>query len=446
MSNSKDGPVAGIDVGRNRLYPCVLYPGDSVVFPKGWCFGGQDKIQNTVEWLQQRGVKRVAIDGPPYPRNNVLRQVAANNCRRSLTRRVAEFCLDIRGCYTTPDHVPSDGAINDWMGVAFALFAHLSQELGMAIDLGNGKGALLETHPTYAFKSLLGIREENACGLSLYRVDPEGLLRPKGETVGREQRLWLLERELNRLDIPFRRELFEQIDRLDAALCAVIAFYHLHRPEELLPVGHEEEGSIYLFRNRGGRAPGFPTGVTQTDFPQHPTSPTARATSEKQVVSQRTAPSGRKQKKLKANAIIFRLGQNGPGGLTQQDTIDLVLAGQENGIWLPVHSAVMGDRFGENLDTVGGHLYLCTEGKLWVHLVVDQWVQNAPYPGDERNPWPIDEDQVILWWVHAQAGAIEACCIPSEGYETRQRGEWRPGLPQHCRTTLLWARVKELAG
>jgi len=327
---------------------------------------------------------------------------------------VAEFALRIYGCYGTPAQVPDVNSNQGWMARSMEVFGALRDHFGWGIDLGDGNGELSETHPTYAFKAMLGRNQGHTHGdITQWVVDPENLLAPKRprNAGGHAQRIALINQAFGQLDFPpnprVQAHLEASIDHVDATLCALMALWKGEALNGLVPVGDPAEGSIYI-----------PT--SNVDFVVTP----------RQAGVNRFPPGGRIPRQRNAgdgppaNAVILRLGPNGPGDLTQEETIELALAAVGEGDnWLPVGT---GHRFNlcENLEHVGRNLYLAFGDTLRLRIVTGrcnrQYEPNLAYPG-EFNPWPVGE---TYGWVEM----IELMEVEINDFQTRHDDNWQQGF------------------
>jgi len=262
--------------------------------------------------------------------------------------------------------MPEIGAHNGWMASGLDLYQQIGDRLTWVVDHGAGDGRLIETHPTYAFKEM---------GWDIHV--PELSLR-------------------------------NGIDWIDATICALVACWKSTRPQEVLAIGDDEEGSIFL------RFPQTPYDL--------PDAPALRPTPAE-------GPGGE-------NAVLLRLGANGPGGMTQQDTIDLTLHALEEGeCWVPVGSTT-NFNLADNLGVVNGNLYLAFGDTLRLCVRCDQCLdlaeQEHPYPGDHENPWPVDS---APRWIRAD-NVLE---VNIQDFSTRHAGQWQHGFANQ--RALLWGQV-----
>jgi hypothetical protein len=86
---------------------------------------------------------------------------------KNTDRRIAEYILGIGGCYSTPS---DKDVASGRMQTGFEVYRRLADQMKLRIDTGDG-GFIYEIHPTYGFRSFLGI-EPNGARL---RCDPTRL-------------------------------------------------------------------------------------------------------------------------------------------------------------------------------------------------------------------------------------------------------------------------------
>jgi hypothetical protein len=234
----------GIDVGERRVFPVVI---DRERRKMTWPLRGLS-VAEAVDWVRAEVPGTIAIDSSPRPNKGLLADDAW--CERhgvdprgnGRDRRVAEWRLGIGGCYSTRSSLEQ---CPGWMRTGMALFEALAA-VGHQVDLGGG-GTVIEVHPTFGFRSLLGIQKDD------WRVlcDPDCLLRPKQRpgSLGHRQRLFLLESLLQRWGIelsPHRSVLTRSIDWTDAVLAAALGL--LREDGQTVPIGDPEavEGAIVV--------------------------------------------------------------------------------------------------------------------------------------------------------------------------------------------------------
>lgn len=433
------GRYAGIDIGSAHTYSCVLDT-DSRQFHYP---NARMDLEETVKWLG--GFDRLdggCIDGPPNPNTGQLAILLPVSTKHNTNRRYTEFKLSIGGCYSTRAEPPNPGATNFWMRSAFDLFQLLEGEFGWSINRGGQDGPLIETHPTYAFKALLGCNRNVVDGIERLRLDPNSSLRRKHSSAGHQQRIELLTALCAEIDLGISDILFQkwnqQIDWVDAAICAFMSSWQQSGHHELESPGDSSEGAIFL------RVPKKPFTVTSQSpnvTPQSPTVTTSRSarTGNGSRSSQATAPvlplNG---VSTPANAIIMRLGDT--QDLSQLDTIDTILSSDDlDEFWLPCVSKAM-PQLSSNLEKVGGRLFLSFGADLRIALNVSECRKDNPplrYLADTTNPWPFTEGN---YWLRID-NFME---INTDRFYVNQHGEWTHGFGGG-QTAMLWAVVPALA-
>ena len=415
----------GVDIGKHSSFACRIDLNNRTLsFP-----GRALDVNEIRDWYRNNKVSGICIDGPPNPNQGRLLQRLPEGLGYNTQRRVAEFALKIYGCYGTPDHIPAINSNQGWMASSMHLFNILQESFDWTIDLGNGLGELSETHPTYAFKALLGCNLGNTFGDITQRiVDPNNHLAPKRprNAGGHAQRIQLIRQAFHQMNFPMddtsQAYLEASIDHVDATLCALMALWKGESLNGLVPIGDPAEGSIYiptgtdnfyvdLPANRGERLPPVPRPARQPAIGGD----------------------------LPPNAIILRLGNNGPGNLTQEETISLAQAIVDEGdAWLPVGT---GHRFNlnENLNQVGRALYLAFGNTLRLKISTGSCIHRdnptEPYPA-VFNPWPVD---TTYGWVEV----VDIVEVEINEFQTRQNGNWNRGFSQRG-ANLLFARIHEL--
>jgi hypothetical protein len=200
-----------------------------------------------------------------------------------------------------------------------------------ALDLA-GTGKVFEVHPTYGFRSLLGVVD----GGERVRCDPDRLLRPKAPrgSIGHIQRMRILRLLLEDLDVvwapPLSEKVLSSLDWTDAAMSAVLAV--LRARDATQGVGEATEGTIVI------------ADPSKLGALVHKIRETVSSVSAS--VPARPAPTTRKRiVEDRANCALLRLGGSGIGTLSQDDTLS-ALRGQhlEEQIILPVGvRAIAGD-------------------------------------------------------------------------------------------------------
>ncbi|MEW4529078.1 DUF429 domain-containing protein [Maioricimonas sp. JC845] len=401
-------------------------------------------LNTTMKWLQsfKKELDGACIDGPPCPNNGALARELPTDTPHNTDRRLTEFQLGIGGCYSTRREIPQEGASNYWMQSSFELFRELSQEFDWPIGKETGKGRLIETHPTYAFKALLGCELRCVEGIQRLRLDPKGVLRRKRSDIGKYQRLELLRQLASEsgigVDDATENRWRERIDWVDASICALMSYWHRSGRADLRAPGDPGEGAIFL------RIPSCAFTLDVETAGQHERSSQKDSSGSSSPSSAGPPQNLLDDKKVPANARILRLGDRRPNGatgtdqLTQLDTIDTVISSQDlDEVWLPVGSPVPGD-FSKSLDSVSGRLFLAWGGCLRASLIVnDCRVGEEPieYPYPNQNPWPFN--QCRCWLKVERAFECER-----KDFLVNHGGHWKRGFARN-QTSLLWAVVPE---
>ena len=417
---------AGIDIGKQHTYGCVL---DTKSLSFHYADDRMD-LRNTVTWLRQfDDLQGACIDGPPNPNMRRLAALLPVNTVHNTDRRLTEFQIGIGGCYSTRATPPQQGATNFWMQSAFDFFQLLSAEFEWSINRGAGDGQLIETHPTYAFKALLGCNRNEANGIQRLRLDPQSILRGKHSWEGHQQRIELLTALCDEIGLEIGDSLLQKwnqrIDWVDAAICAFMSFWQYSGHAQLESPGDPLEGAIFL------RIPGAAFAVT-ADNARRPVAGGIAARPAVKVCLLDGVPTP-------ANAVILRLGDTRE--LSQLDTIDTILSSDDlEEFWLPCVSKAM-PQLCRNLQLVGGRLFLSWGENLRVALNVSECRQDdnpLPYPAEAANPWPLAECRC---WLRIS----ESAEIDSEQFFVNQQGDWTQGFGGG-QTALLWAVVPENEG
>ena len=294
----------GIDIGKHSSFACRIdVENQTVQFPDRSL--GNEPMR---DWFRDNPVQSICIDGPPQPNNGNLAKRLPPKTRFNTQRRVAEFALQIYGCYGTPDQQPEADSNSGWMASSMNLFRLLEESFAWKVDLGDGEGELMETHPTYAFKSLLGRVTGHLEGdIQQIIVDPDRKLAPKRprRAGGHNQRIELLEQAFKQLGLEIKTAVRDRwtksIDCVDATLCALIALWKSEKHNSLLGVGDPTEGAIYI------PCPTSPFNMEAPDL-------ASWSSPQRKTKAEEIEP---------ANAIFMRLGSDGPGGLSQAETIAL---------------------------------------------------------------------------------------------------------------------------
>lgn len=414
----------GIDIGKKRHFPCVLdLNARRVVLPPSSL-----TLSETIQWIQSNPADELCLDGPPRPHNGSLARHLAHTSGVNTNRRVAEYQLGIGGCYGTPAQRPALEGAQGWMAAGMELYDELQRQLGYQLDLGGGQGNLIETHPTYAFKALLGHQRVKMTPISKLRVDPGWNLRPKRFSIGADQRLNLVEELLSALGITPTQDVRDawtsRIDWIDATMCAAIAAIRRRDPTHVAPIGDPTEGAIVLYLPDPAWA--LPAKLQQAPSPTH----------------HRAAARAPAQPRSGANAVILRLGSSGPLDMSQQDTIETALSSYTLGeCWIPIGSTTS-FRLDSNLQSVRGSFYLAFGNTLRLRVMAGRAMydtgQQFAYPGSSPNPW-IKDGKTL----HAEHGWVEALDVQDTSithFRTTQHGAWRPGYGK-TRRSLLFGKL-----
>ena len=200
---------AGLDVGEHRLFAAVI---DTDMEPASISFSPDTEPTLVLDWCMRKSPQSVAIDSPP---------AHSKGLAKIGNRRVAEERLGIGGCYGTPR---LGSPLPRWMAMGMHCHSRVGDAMSApALDLA-GTGKVFEVHPTYGFRSLLGVVDDG----ERVRCDPERLLRPKAPrgSIGHIQRVGILRLLLEDLGVVWTPTLSEKLlsslDWTDAAISAVL--------------------------------------------------------------------------------------------------------------------------------------------------------------------------------------------------------------------------------
>lgn len=285
----------GIDVGATKLFGASIHYDD----------GGNSQIAfpssvvpaEVCVWTSGLIPEAIGIDSP------------SGTSLDKAGRRDVERQLGIGGCYATPS---SEEGMPPWMRQGLATYRSVATALGASDSLHDGSGRLFETHPTYAFKSLLGVRDAEG----RITCDPDRRLLPKRprRKGGHAQRVQLLVRLASHFGIsiePHFDRLKSNIDDVDALLAA---FMGLLRWKGLTrSVGNPSEGTISiacLDHDDPLRVAcqGSIAGAAQS------ATEAGRAQSQPGVMGSEQAADG-------SEGYALALGPSGPGGMSPQQTL-----------------------------------------------------------------------------------------------------------------------------
>jgi hypothetical protein len=406
----------GIDVGERSLFGAVI---QTDTRSASISFSPETDPTAVLDWCATSRPDGVAIDAPPAHSMGLAR---AGN------RRVAEERLGIGGCYGTPR---LGSPLPPWMAAGMRCHEAVGAALGESnLDLA-GLGRVFEVHPTYGFRSLLGVDED----ADRVTCDPDALLRPKAPrgSAGHVQRVEILRVLLEWFGVTWTRALSEKllsrIDWTDAAVSAALAV--LRARSATRGVGNATEGTIVIANpaELGVTARTIRDAVSGLRPSRQPTAcPSTR--------SRTTAHD--------TDCALLRLGAAGLGVLSQGDTL-AALRGQhsEEEIIFPVGVIAIGRQWIERAATAGFWL-LVSYGRLKLALHVVQIIgkgRAAPTSkemvlGANRDPWPAVEQSE--YWLRCDE-LLDDFDLPLTVVSTRQAGSWTAGVP---RNQSAWLAVR----
>jgi hypothetical protein len=409
----------GIDVGERRLFAAVI---ETEADSANISFCPETEPTAVLDWCTKSTPQSVAIDAPPA-HSKGLAKVGS--------RRVAEERLGIGGCYGTPQ---LGSPLPPWMATGMRFHASVNVALGeTVIDLG-GTGTVFEVHPTYGFRSLLGVDTDR----ERVRCDPDAFLRPKAPrgSVGHVQRVAVLRLLLERFGVTWTQEISEKLlsrlDWTDAAISAALAI--LRARDATLGIGDPNEGVIVI-------ADPLKLGRLVPRIREVVSGVSAR--------SPRSAGNGARRSTVPddSDCALLRLGSSGLGLLSQEDTLS-ALRGQhsEGQILFPVGVNALGRQWIDRA-AMGGFWLLIAYGRLKVALRVVEIVGNGRAKltpkevvlGAIRDPWPSVEQSE--YWLRCEE-MLDNLDLPATAVSTRQGGTWTLGVPRN-QTAWLTARVDD---
>ena len=411
----------GIDVGQGKLFAAGIHREALVLCDSS-------SPSTVTDWVCTMSPSGVGIDAP-----------AALNRGLRGDKRIAEWLLGIGGCYRTPSqHAELPG----WMVTGIETHEELCRRLGSPLDL-SGKAPVFEVHPTYGFKSLLGLDR------SANRVvcDPDRILKPKNpkRSVGHRQRTAMVLALLDRLAIGVPKHALDvlesSIDFTDAALAALLDY--LRSRGMTTGIGDEREGTIVL-ADPSQMMPDVLAAVRRVAENEVATA-AMRPRASGKAPTTRTGAAARTCAE-EADGLVLRLGARAFGRLTQSDTIAAILgqADVEGVVLLPVESRIA-DKWGLQAEERGLQLLLAHGRDLSVLLHVSRVVSDGGRPipksevlGEAADPWPRIES--ARYWVEAHAAEAIARSA-EEAIRTNQDNAWKPGLPPN-QTALIRFRWK----
>jgi hypothetical protein len=425
----------GIDVGERKLFAAVIDVDDARVVEVQ--FAETASIDEVIDWVADRGSEAVGIDAPPGPNLGFLndprmrQKLGIAKPPENTDRRVAEYRLGIGGCYSTRS---KEGSASGWMRTGFRVYHELEGRTGLQIDRGAG-GAIFEIHPTYGFRSLLGV-EHNGDRL---RCDPHGLLRPKNPRgcPGHRQRvsmlISLLEHFGKATDGSLKTRLEGSIDRTDALLGALLGF--LRDRKQTISVGINPEGAIHLVDSTR-------LGELADRLKKLAADSAAVQASPERPARRRTA--------CDATGFLLRLGQNAFGKLSQKQTIDIALGMLSYEGWAVVPlkrdqilAATIDKSRSEGLTVLVGH-----DQKLILEFQrarIEGEGSTAPTSsgqvfGNDANPWPGIEE--APYWLTSEAVRELDAEDRYDSIETwrSSKKEWKRGVPNNQSAWLQFRR------
>jgi hypothetical protein len=375
----------GIDVGARQLFAVVIDEPTGTVTSEGALTPGQ--LPSLLQRLQPESV---AIDAP-------------NGLSRVGGRRAAETELGIGGCYATP----SDRTLlPPWMETGLVAHEKSAALLNEGVPHPDGQGRVFEVHPTYGFKSLLGLRVSPGRVI----VDPSKLLVSKRMARGREQRLAVLVALAERLSLNIDAILPEcrnSIDIADASMAAMLSVLRQCRltravgdpTEGVIIVADVPEDDVLRMQNAAGTASAPPT-------PRAPR---------------------RRQWSCSGNGALLRLGEHGPGGRTPEDSrreIEAQLEA-EGHVVLPLSKPAVGD-WGERARLEGFSLVVAVRGVPVSELHVVDICPAKEESVSDRDCW---RGAAEARWLIVADGGRRLDGTLAELLQTSTKDRWVDGLP-----------------
>jgi hypothetical protein len=310
-----------------------------------------------------------------------------------------------------------------------------TRDLEPSLDL-TGSGRVFEVHPTYGFRSLLGVRED----VDRVRCDPDALLSPKAPraSIGHLQRVKILQLLLGSFGVTWTpalsAKLLSRIDWTDAAIGAALAILRVRSATQ--SVGDATEGTIVIANPRelgalANKIRDVVSGLRASGRPAARPSTRSRITADH------------------SDCALLRLGAAGLGILTQHDTLEALCGQQSEGeIVFPVGVMAIGRQWIERATTTGFWL-LVAYGRLKLALRVVEIIGSGRTEltpkevvlGANRDPWPGVERSE--YWLRCDQ-LLDNLDLPVTVVNTRQGGAWTAGVPQN-QTAWLAARVGDSA-
>jgi hypothetical protein len=406
----------GIDVSLRHVFPVALDLGEGRFLLPNGPLG----VNDAVRWVIGHSPSSVSIDSPPKPNLGLLEDEEYRRQHRidlrggGTDRRVTEWRLGIGGCYSTRRNPE---ACQPWMHTGMELYEAM-EAAGYSLDLGAG-GALFEIHPTYGFRSLIATHSE---GLRV-ECDPDRILLPKLPTgsLGHAQRIRLLELLCSRWHVEVDRRAHASVDWTDAMLGAALGALRDDGGTLAVAAPNAREGAIVV-------ASEPLTGAVKA------LGSVAASTERARVQSRERFPRSRNRSpRDEATGMLLRLGADGLGALTQQQTLDsLAECENHSEIILPV-----GSRVGREWEIVaakaGLTVLLAFGGRIRAELVVTRIVSSA---GISCNPWPVAA--APHWFVGESLRLLDAS---DHDFLFWHGSEWQPGFTS---SQSSWIRYRAL--
>ena len=321
------------------------------------------------------------------------------------------------------------------MAMGMRCHSTISTAMGQPIVDLDGTGSVFEVHPTYGFRSLLGVEHD----AERVRCDPKRLLRPKAPrgAVGHAQRVEILRLLFERFGVTWTTALSEKLlsrlDWTDAAMCAALAVLRVQGATQ--GVGDGTEGTIVIAdpSQLGDLVPRIWEVVA--NFP---------ASSR---LAYRALRVRRNTSSDENDCAVLRLGAAGLSVLSEEDTLSALRGQQsERQIIFPVGVRAIGRQWMERAARKGFWL-LIAYGRLKLALRVAEIVgvgrrELTPKEmvlGANRDPWPSIEQSD--YWLRCDE-LLDDLDLPATTVSTRRGDTWVPGMPRN-QTAWLTARIND---
>ena len=335
-----------------------------------------------------------------------------------------------------------------WMRQGLATYRRVAAALGSNDSLHDGGGRLFETHPTYAFKSLLGVRD----GEERVTCDPDRRLLPKRPRMrgGHGQRVQLLALLASHFGIsidPHLDRLKNDIDDTDALLAA---FTGLLRSKGLTrSIGNPSEGTISIVSLDHDKP------LRDAIAGLSPLAPESRG-SRPQAMHDGATVTGGEPAAHSSEGYALALGPSGPGGMSPEQTLASLFGpwSIDGRGYFPTtfHPGLLGgkERVVDDAQPMGVLLLIRDEApsahwKLVAQLNVvgrsdSSYVQRSDLFGD-RDPWPAEIDSHVQWLEFDDVRALGVSAEDAiETWRDSRKG-WDAGLPEGQggpRTRFRW--------